>query len=224
MSKGLNNFNSLARPYRWLEYGVFGRALERCRFNLIDHLAGSQRVLTIGEGDGRFVAELVRQFPHIEVDCLEGSAAMIARARARLPPAAKVNFYHVDALNWEYPVEIYDAVVTCFFLDCFNDKTLRKWMAKAIHCSKPAGKWMVAEFSESVDGLESLSSRFWLKVMYWFFGWTTGLEARQLPGWQGLLGELGYICFEKSETSNSMFHCSVWQRGEIARKIGDFNP
>jgi len=190
----------------------------------MDQLADSQRVLTIGEGDGRFVAELVRRFPHIEVDCLEGSAAMIARARARLPSAAKVNFYHVDALNWEYPVEIYDAVVTCFFLDCFNDKTLRKWMAKAIHCSKPAGKWLVAEFREGVGGLERLSSRFWLKVMYWFFGWTTGLEARQLPGWQGLLGELGYICFEKSETSNSMFHCSVWQRGENARKIGDFNP
>jgi len=190
----------------------------------MDHLADSQRVLTIGEGDGRFLAELVKRFPHIEVDCLEGSAAMIARARARLPPAAKVNFYHVDALNWEYPVEIYDVVVTCFFLDCFKDKTLRKWMPQAINCLKPTGKWMIAEFRGNVDGMKRLNSWFWLKVMYWFFGWITGLEAKQLPDWQGLLEELDYSCFERIETSNSMFHCSVWQRGENARKIDDFNP
>lgn len=190
----------------------------------MDHLADSQRVLTIGEGDGRFVAELVRRFPHIEVDCLEGSSAMIARARARLPSAAKVNFYHVDALNWEYPVEIYDAVVTCFFLDCFSDKTLREWLPRAINCSKPAGKWMVAEFREGVGGMERLRSRFWLRVMYRFFNWTTGLEAKQLPDWQGLFDELGYGCFEKPGTSNAMIYSSVWQRWENARKTGGFNP
>ena len=184
----------------------------------MDHLADSQRVLTIGEGDGRFVAELVRRFPQIEVDCLEGSAAMIARARARLPPAAKVNFYHVDALNWEYPVEIYDAVVTCFFLDCFNDRTLRKWMAKAVSCTKPSGKWLVAEFREGAGGMERLNSRFWLRVMYRFFGWTTGLEAKQLPDWEGLLGELDYSCFDRAETVNSMLHWSVWQRGKLLAK------
>ena len=183
----------------------------------MDQLADSQRVLTIGEGDGRFVADLVRRFPQIEVDCLEGSSEMIARARARLPPAAKVNFYHVDALNWEYPVEIYDAVVTCFFLDCFTDQTLQEWMPRVVNSSKPNGKWVVAEFREGFCGAKRLSSRFWLKVMYRFFGWATGLEAKQLPDWEGSLNELGYSCFERAETVNSMLHCSVWQREKCSQ-------
>ena len=220
MSKGPDNFNALARPYRWLEYGVFGKSLEQCRFNLIDHLADAQRVLTIGEGDGRFVTELVRQFPHMEVDCLEGSSAMIVQARARLPAEAKVNFYHVNALEWEYPAKTYDVVVTCFFLDCFTDQTLQEWMPRVVNSSKPNGKWVVAEFREVFRGAKRLRSRFWLKVMYRFFDWTTGLEAKQLPDWQSTLNELGYSCFERAETVNSMFQCSVWHR-ENARKMDD---
>ena len=54
-------FDKLARPYRWLEYLAFGRALEGCRLDLLPWLGGARRVLTIGEGEGRFVAELVRR-------------------------------------------------------------------------------------------------------------------------------------------------------------------
>ena len=148
---------------------------------------------------------------------------MIALAKARLPPAAKVNFHHTNALNWEYPVETYDAVVTCFFLDCFTDQTLQEWMPRVVNCSKPNGKWVVAEFREVFRGAKRLSSWFWLKVMYRFFDWTTGLEAKQLPDWQSSLNELGYSCYGRAETVNSMFQCSVWQR-ENARKINHFNP
>jgi trans-aconitate methyltransferase len=49
---------------------------------LLPWLADAKRVLTVGEGDGRFVAELARRFPEIKVDCVEASGAMIARARA----------------------------------------------------------------------------------------------------------------------------------------------
>ena len=98
MSDALNQFDPLARPYRLLEYLVFQKSLEQCRFALLPALAGCRRVVTIGEGDGRFVAELVRRYPEIEVDCLEGSQAMIARARARLPEQAAVTFHHVDAV------------------------------------------------------------------------------------------------------------------------------
>ena len=55
-----STFDRLARPYRWLEYAAFGRVLLRCRYDLLPWLADARRVLTVGEGDGRFVAELVR--------------------------------------------------------------------------------------------------------------------------------------------------------------------
>ena len=122
MSEPLNQFDLLARPYRWLEYLVFQNSLEQCRFALLPALAGCRRVLTIGEGDGRFVAELVRRYPGMNVDCLEGSLAMIERARARMPQQAAVTFHHADAIGWNYPTGEYDAVVTCFFFAVTTDE------------------------------------------------------------------------------------------------------
>ena len=69
-------------------------------------------MLIIGEGDGRFLSELVNRFPGIKVDCIEGSSRMIAQARRRLPDEVDVNFLHVNALDWEYPVKKYDAIIT----------------------------------------------------------------------------------------------------------------
>ena len=75
--------------------------LEQCRFALLPALAGCRRVLTIGEGDGRFVAELVRRIRRLK-DCFEGSQFSDCRARARLPEQAAVTFHHADAVCWDY--------------------------------------------------------------------------------------------------------------------------
>jgi len=210
LSDARNKWDALARPYRWLEYAVFGRTLERCRFGLIPHLQHARRVLTIGEGDGRFVAELARRRPDLEVDCVEGSAAMIARARARLPAAARVRFHHHDALRWRYPTASYDAVVTCFFLDCFDEDTLRRWMPAVQGALRPGGHWLVAEFRPAARGLRGATRRLLLASMYGFFGWTTALEARQLPNWAALLRDLGCRHLHSDDARRGMLESSVW--------------
>ena len=209
---------------------MFWRALERCRFGLIPHLAQARRVLTIGEGDGRFVAELVRQMPHVQVDCVEGSAAMIARARARLPEGATVRFHHADALQWEYPDAAYDAVVTCFFLDCFTEDSLRQWMPQVVRALGPRGRWLVTEFRPAGPGLRGLWRRLLLATMYRFFGWTAGLQAQHLPDWAGVLGGLGCESVEDAANRGSLLESSVWQvvaeplSAAVAVPAGRFEP
>jgi hypothetical protein len=56
----MSGFDRLAKPYRWLEYLSFGRNLERCRFHFLPQLAGTQRALLLGDGDGRFAERLLR--------------------------------------------------------------------------------------------------------------------------------------------------------------------
>ena len=189
MSDALNQFDPLARPYRWLEYLVFQKSLEQCRFALLPALAGCRRVLTIGEGDGRFVAELVRRYPEIEVDCLESSQ---------------------DAVCWDYPVAEYDAVVTCFFLDCFRETTLADWVPRVQRALRPAGCWAVAEFCEGRSGWRRWRSQFWLGIMYAFFRRLTSLEAKCLPNWKRLLTETGGRVQEEGTIHGGLLEWSTW--------------
>ena len=205
-----STFDRLARPYRWLEYAAFGRGLLRCRYDLLPWLADARRVLTVGEGDGRFVAELARQFPEIKVDCVEASGAMIARARERLPANAKVRFHQADASEWDFSKDKYDAVVTCFFLDCFSPETLAVLMPRLAASVRPEGQWLVAEFGQPSRGVWGWHAKAWLAVMYFFFRHATRLEARRLPDWEGEMARLGFRCSGRLSRRWNLLAASRW--------------
>ena len=190
---------------------MFQNSLKQCRFALLPALAGCRRVLTIGEGDGRFAAELVRRYPEINVDCIEGSQAMIEQARARLPPEVAVTFHHADAMAWNYPSAEYDAVVTCFFLDCFCEATLADWLPRVRAALCSGGCWAVAEFCEGESGWRQWRSRFWLGIMYLFFRGLTRMEARHLPNWKQLLMNAGSRVQEEGTMRGGLLEWSIWR-------------
>ena len=206
-------FDKLARPYRWLEYLAFGRALEGCRLDLLPWLGEARRVLTFGEGDGRLVAALVRRWPGVRVDCVEGSAAMIEQARARLPQGeagARVNFIQADALGHELPVAGYDTVVTCFFLDCFPREDLAGWMPRVAAALRPGGQWLVAEFRQPAGGWAAWRARVWLRAMYFFFRHATALRARELPDWEAEMAVQGGQCAAWADRNAGFMRASRW--------------
>jgi len=210
-----STFDALARPYRWLEYAAFGRGLLRCRFDLLPWLADAKRVLTVGEGDGRFVAELVRRFPKLQVDCVEASAAMIACAQARLPAGAKVTFHHTDARELDFPKAEFDAVVTCFFLDCFSKKTLADLMPRIAASVRPEGQWLVAEFGQPSRGWPAWHARGWLAVMYFFFRLAARLEARRLPNWEREMARLNFACSNRITRRWNLIAATRWNFARI---------
>ena len=210
-----STFDRLARPYRWLEYAAFGRGLLRCRFDLLPWLADAKRVLTVGEGDGRFVAELVRRFPKLQVDCVEASAAMIARAEARLPAGATVTFHHADARELDFPKAEFDAVVTCFFLDCFSEKTLADLMPRMAASVRPEGQWLVAEFGQPSRGWPAWHARGCLAVMYFIFRLATRLEARRLPDWELEMARLNFACSDRMTRRWDLMAATRWKVARI---------
>lgn len=58
-----------------------GGILQRCRTAFLAETAGCQRALLLGEGPGRFLVELLRVNPRVEVTCVEQSSRMIVEAR-----------------------------------------------------------------------------------------------------------------------------------------------
>ena len=178
----------------------------------------AQHVLTLGEGDGRFVAELIRRNPTVRVDCVEVSGRMIGRARARLPREAQVTFHHADARTWEFPQARYDAVVTCFFLDCFSDETLSHLIPSIAASIRPGGDLLVAEFRQPQKGIPAWRARLWLEAMYFFFRRSTRLEARRLPQWEGILNDFGAIVGETIDRQGGLLRAGHWRwQGNVSQ-------
>ncbi len=188
------NADPLARIYRTLEYLAFGRSLERCRYSLIAPAATAQRILILGEGDGRFLAQLLAHNAEVQVDVVDASERMLALARARVAPPdlPRVRFWHQDALQ-SLPLVTYDAIVTNFFLDCLTADEARQLIRSTVPLLDPHGCWLVGEFHLPAAGIRRWHAKLWLTVMYRFFALTTDLRARQIPDYPAEFASAGLL-------------------------------
>ena len=202
--KFAKSYDNLARWYAWLERLAFGRLLTLVRqdvlANVLNDLKAGQRLLVLGEGDGRFLQRFSRQCQvACQVDCVDNSSAMLKQAQTRLTnnkitgnkitdnkladnkltgnQLLEVNFIHAD-VTCGIPTEgQYDAVVSVFFLDNFAAKTLEPLTYNITNKLHPGGRWYVADFRV---GKKRLHNQLWLWVMYRFFRLTTDIEANTL--------------------------------------------
>ena len=182
------NVDPLARWYRWIEYLVFGRALERARFQFLGELSAARRVLVLGEGDGRVLERILAIAPEAQVDVIELSAEMIALARRRIGiDTIRVNFHHVDARSAPWPPGLYDAVVMNFFLDCFSEAEAALLIATAVSQSTANTTWLVTDFAVPKAGWRRWHAVAYVKIMYYFFHLTTALQTQHLPDIDRLL-------------------------------------
>jgi ubiquinone/menaquinone biosynthesis C-methylase UbiE len=191
------NFDPVARLYRVMEYLAFGGDLERVRFCLLDRLAGRRSILILGEGDGRCLARLLPLAPDARIHCVDASPAMLARAAARIAGTDtrnRVAFECADVLSHSFPPARYDAVVTLFFLDCFDRAQTEGLVNRIKAALQPGSAWLFADFRVPERGLARIRARAWLAVLYAFFRWQTGLRTRALPPSEELIRQAGFHC------------------------------
>lgn len=215
------SFDLVAPHYRWLEKIAFGNALQRARTCWIDTIARPKRTLILGEGDGRFLCELVRAYPMIDVDCIDASEAMLHLARARLlrmhPESfSGVHFIHDDILKWS-PRKSYDLLVTHFFLDCFPGKELQAIIAKLASAAEPAALWLITDFTIPRKRLARAHARLWLRLMYTFFRATAGIAANELVDPAPCLAGRGFIQTAGKLSRASMLRSDVYVAAISAR-------
>ncbi|MEZ5317031.1 MAG: class I SAM-dependent methyltransferase [Vicinamibacterales bacterium] len=214
------NFDSLARLYLPLERLAFGRALDRTREALLPHLASCRRVLILGEGDGRFLARLLRASPHPTVECVDASRRMIARAAGRLSSdeRARVTFRQADARTLTVPPASVDAVVTCFFLDCFTAPEVEAIVAAVAPALRPGGRWLWADFAVPPHGLARWQARAWLPTLYAFFRWRTGISARALPPAHRALTAAGLAEQTRTRLRGGLLEAALFIRPVVANQ------
>jgi ubiquinone/menaquinone biosynthesis C-methylase UbiE len=208
------NADQIAGIYRWLEYAAFGRALERARFDFLPHAAEARRVLILGEGDGRFLARLLRLNRKAYVTVIESSGQMIELARRRLPSSerSRVEFHQIDAVAGGLPDGPFDLAVTHFFLDVLDCHDAEAVIRKVGAALTPSAGWLVSEFQEPDGNLRRMHARLWLHAMYGFFSAATGLRVSKLPPYRELLKRSGFDEIDYRERRFRLIRSQIWRK------------
>jgi ubiquinone/menaquinone biosynthesis C-methylase UbiE len=195
MSAARPSFDRLARRYRLLEYLAFGRELERARFAFLDRIADRRDILLLGEGDGRCAGRLAALAPDARLVCVDSSPAMIGRAARRVAATnarGRVSFTCADLLSYCPEAGRFDAVVTLFFLDCFDEAEVASIISRVAPALQPGAPWLFADFTLPESGIARVRARVWLAILYTFFRWETGLRVSSLPPSEVLLVRAGW--------------------------------
>lgn len=206
------NFDRLAPHYDWMEALTAGDRLQRARSHWIDGLRGRKNILSAGEGHGRFAAACLTRHPQSNLTCLESSAGMLARAKRRTHGlGGHVEWIHTDVLAWQSEPR-FDAVVTCFFLDCFSPGETEHVVGRLAHAATPDAVWLVVDFALPVAGMARWRAQAVHWLMYRFFRATVTLPARRLTPPDSLLERHGFHRIGRQEFNWGLIRADLWAR------------
>jgi ubiquinone/menaquinone biosynthesis C-methylase UbiE len=207
------NCDSIARWYRLFEYLVFGRALERRRRRYMHRVLSAKRVLILGDGDGRFAAEFLSQSKDSRVVLVDLSPRMLALARRRIAKnplhLRRVQFREGDVSGIQFD-DCYDLIVSHFFLDCFETTDVLQIVERLKQAVTPDATWLISEFGLPIREPARSGAALLIKMMYFFFRLTTGLQVSKLPDYAAALSCGGFVRAEQSRAAGGLLVSEVW--------------
>lgn len=177
--------------------------MERRRFRYLPEVKRARRALVLGDGDGRFLAALVRQGGEVSVDYVDLSARMLELARERAG-SERVAYRHADALMLPLPRHEYDLIVSHFFFDCFEEREARLLVERVACAARTDARWLVSEFRE--PGW----ARLLLRGLYLFFRVTTGLKTSRLIDHRPLLAAQGFRLIHEETSRFGLLVSELW--------------
>ena len=211
------SFDSIAPAYRTLETIAFGGDLQRARVACLREIGTPRRALIVGEGNGRFLCELLQRHPNIAIDCVDASQRMLELARERIErrfPAdiTRARFLQHDITSWSPSEASYDLIVTHFFLDCFSEARVADIVNRLARAATPGADWLLADFCVPTQGFARIRAGLWLAAMYRFFQFTAGIEARKLEDPSPFLRAAGFAVASQRVFRSGMVKSELWHR------------
>lgn len=206
------NFDRLAQAYRWMEALTFGPQLMRTRCALLDELRGCRNALVMGDGDGRFTAQLLAANPGIVIDAVDASGAMLAALRSNAGRHGyRVRTYLADARDWQPPRTDYDLIVTHFFLDCLTNDEVCALATRVHNAATPDALWIISEFAIPRSVFGAVVARPLVALLYRAFGVLTGLRVRHLPEHRSALANAGFISVLEKIRLRGLLVSELWR-------------
>lgn len=211
------SFNRIAPYFERLEKIVFNNQMQCCRTAFLSELPCVKKVALIGEGDGRFLVELLKENKFEKIHYIDSSEKMLELARKRVQKFSSnelslVEFFHCDLMSEAMPCQNYDLVVTNFFLDLFNEQGLKKNISKIAAACKETAIWLYADFQISSGLLPRVRSLAWMKVMYVFFRVIAKIQSRSLIDPAEILESKGFQLRALREFQRGLMKAELRQR------------
>ncbi len=185
--------------------------MQRCRLALLDDIPRPQRVLLVGEGPGRFLAECVSKFPAAEFTVVDASVEMLKRAKKK-GSGGNIEWVYAELSDWDGPLEKFDLIVTNFFLDCFTPEKLALVIEALGKMAAPTVDWLVADFEIAPKGWQRCWSEIVVRALYRFFRITTVLEAKALVAPEAELARAGFVLMKRVTFLGGLLKSEWWGR------------
>ncbi len=215
MSQAEANFDLIAKPYRWLEYLTFGRALQKTRLHYLPALLNSRNALILGDGDGRFTAALLAANPNITIHAVDISAAMLQLLRHRCESITPNSTQHLrtqQANALTLPLNAtYDLIVTHFFLDCLTQPELESLVPRIANHMQPGALWLLSDFHIPTN-LAKLPARLLVRALYLAFRILTNLRTTHLPDHAAPLQRSGLTRVSQHHRVSGILTTELWRR------------
>lgn len=208
-----SGFDSIAVWYRFLERAAFLGALQRCRLALLDRLPPVERVLMLGEGDGRFLECFRQRHPHATVTVLDASRRMLELAATRVRTDAGVRFVHGDARDESIRLPAADLIITLFFLDCFEARDQARLIERGRQILRPGGGWLWADFNVPDPAPMRWIAHGVVRGLYAFFRLTTHLQTQRLHRPQPVFQAAGLNCATRHTSLGGLLATEFWRLG-----------
>ncbi|MFG0266173.1 MAG: class I SAM-dependent methyltransferase [Rhodopirellula sp. JB055] len=207
MSDSVRGYDRLARWYGVLEKPVFRKDLQLARVALLSELPPVDRILMLGDGDGRLLAEVLRTQPSARVTSVEQSPRMRRLQKRRVTQLGaedRVRLVCQDARQWTAGGETFACVIAPFFLDCFTESELECHLPQWMALVEPGGWFYHVDFVVPAAGWRRLRATFWSAVMHRFFKWQTGLTVRELVPVEAFFDGADWV-IQQTQTLNHGF-------------------
>jgi ubiquinone/menaquinone biosynthesis C-methylase UbiE len=200
------NCDRIAPHYWWIERLGMGHTLERRRLWFLPKLGNARRALVLGDGDGRFLRELLRRNSVVRADYVDLSRRMLELARQKAGDD-RVTYRQTDARTLDLPRDQYDLIATHFFFDCFERDELDALITRIAEAAQPGARWIVSEFRT-----QNIAARLLVSALYLFFAITTGLKTRTLSDHRPIMQANGFRMVGASTSRAGLVISELWER------------
>jgi len=200
------NCDWIASHYWWIERLGMGRTLERRRRWFLPQLKNARRALVLGDGDGRFLRQLLQQNSVVQADYVDLSSRMLELARKKAG-VDRVVYRRADARALEFAQGEYDLISTHFFFDCFDSQELEALIASVAARAAPGARWVVSEFRT-----DTIAARMLVRALYLFFRITTDLRNQSLADHRPILSANGFRLTDAGYSRGGLVVSELWER------------